>query len=209
MLDQTLRVGRCVVVLFLVVAVAAAAAQGRERTAVFVQAAAAVPTADLELVRNYAAQRCAVVSGGQTCAQGDLMLAQRAANAYIGNSLTVDALQRLAATLSADHVVIMRIVTWEDRIMFSPERSLLVLGATSFLNTSLQLLISPLGLLLGIERKASVGLFATVFNARGDVEFTTSVSADDKPLLSLLTADPVEAAKKAVDAALYQMVVTL
>jgi hypothetical protein len=71
------------------------------------------------------------------------------------------------------------------------------------------LLITPLGLLFGIERKASVSLFATVFNPRGDVEFTTTVSADDRPLFSLLTADPVEAAKKAVEVALYQMVVTL
>ncbi len=209
MLDRTLRIGRYVTVIFLVVAVAAATAQGREKTALFVQAAAAVPTADLELVRNYAAQRCAIVSGGETCAQGDLMLAQRSANAYIGNGLTVEGLQRLSATLGADHVVILRIVAWEDEIMYRPERSLLLLGAASFLDTSLQLLISPLGLLFGIERKASVGLFATVFSAKGDVQFTTSVSADDRPLFSLLTADPVEAAKKAVDAALYQMVVTL
>jgi hypothetical protein len=209
MLDQTRRIGGCAAIFFLVVALAAATAEGRGRTALFVQAAAAVPTADLELVRNYATQRCAVISGGEACAQGDLMLAQRSANAYIGNALTVDALQRLAATLGADHVVIMRIITWDDEITYSPERSLLVLGATSFLNTSLQLLISPLGLLLGVERRASVGLYATVFSAKGDVEFTTSVSADDRPFLSLLTADPVEAAKKAVDAALYQMVVTL
>jgi len=41
------------------------------------------------------------------------------------------------------------------------------------------------------------------------VEFTTTVSADDRPLFSLLTADAVEAAKKAVDAAMYQIVVAL
>ena len=208
MLDQTRGIARCVAVVLLVVALGAVA-QGRDRVALFVQAAAAVPTADLELVRNYAAQQCSVISGGATCSQGDLMLAQRAANAYIGNSLTVDAVQRLASTLGADHIVILRIVSWENDITFRPERSLLLLGATSFLNTSMQLLISPLGLLFGIERKASVSLFATVFSPRGDVEFTTSVSADDRPLFSLLTADPVEAAKKAVDAAMYQIVVVL
>jgi hypothetical protein len=208
MLDQTRGIARCVAVVLLVVALGAVA-QGRDRVALFVQAAAAVPTADLELVRNYAAQQCSVISGGATCSQGDLMLAQRAANAYIGNSLTVDAVQRLASTLGADHIVILRIVSWENDITFRPERSLLILGATSFLNTSMQLLISPLGLLFGIERKASVSLFATVFSAKGDVEFTTSVSADDRPLFSLLTADPVEAAKKAVDAAMYQLVVVL
>jgi hypothetical protein len=208
MLDQTRGIARCVAVVLLVVALGAVA-QGRDRVALFVQAAAAVPTADLELVRNYAAQQCSVISGGATCSQGDLMLAQRAANAYIGNSLTVDAVQRLASTLGADHIVILRIVSWENDITFRPERSLLILGATSFLNTSMQLLISPLGLLFGIERKASVSLFATVFSPKGDVEFTTSVSADDRPLFSLLTADPVEAAKKAVDAAMYQLVVVL
>jgi hypothetical protein len=209
MVDRTRAVARCVAVVFLIVALAAVAVHAREKVALFVQAAAAVPTADLELVRNYAAQRCSVVSGGDTCSQGDLMLAQRAANAYVGNSLTVDALQRLSSALGADHIVILRILTWENDISYRPERSLLLLGATSFLNTTLQLLISPIGLLFGIDRTASVSLFATVFNSRGDVEFTTTVSADDRPLLSLLTADPVEAAKKAVDAALYQIVVAL
>jgi hypothetical protein len=208
MLDRTRVIARCVAVVLLVVALGAVA-QGRDRVALFVQAAAAVPTADLELVRNYAAQQCSVISGGETCSQGDLMLAQRAANAYIGNSLTVDAVQRLASNLGADHIVILRIVSWENDITFRPERSLLLLGATSFLDTSLKLLISPLGLLFGMERKASVSLFATVFSPRGDVEFTTTVSADDRPLFSLLTADPVEAAKKAVDAAMYQIVVVL
>ncbi|MCX6091635.1 MAG: hypothetical protein NTX23_02025 [Candidatus Bipolaricaulota bacterium] len=208
MLDRTRVIARCVAVVLLVVALGAVA-QGRDRVALFVQAAAAVPTADLELVRNYAAQQCSVISGGETCSQGDLMLAQRAANAYVGNSLTVDAVQRLASNLGADHIVILRIVSWENDITFRPERSLLLLGATSFLDTSLKLLISPLGLLFGIERKASVSLFATVFSPRGDVEFTTTVSADDRPLFSLLTADPVEAAKKAVDAAMYQIVVVL
>ncbi|MCX6101288.1 MAG: hypothetical protein NTV92_07695 [Candidatus Bipolaricaulota bacterium] len=198
MLDRTRVIARCVAVVLLVVALGAVA-QGRDRVALFVQAAAAVPTADLELVRNYAAQQCSVISGGETCSQGDLMLAQRAANAYIGNSLTVDAVQRLASNLGADHIVILRIVSWENDITFRPER----------LDTSLKLLISPLGLLFGIERKASVSLFATVFSPRGDVEFTTTVSADDRPLFSLLTADPVEAAKKAVDAAMYQIVVVL
>ncbi len=209
MSDRTRAVVMCVAVGLLAVAMVATAVQARERVALFVQAAAAVPSADLELIKNYAAQRCSVVSGGETCSQADLMLAQRSANAYVGNSLTVDSLQRLASTLGVDHIVIMRIVTWDDEIMYRPERSLLLLGATSFLDTTLQLLVTPLGLLLGIERKASVSLFATVFSPRGDVEFTTTVTADDRPLLSLLTADPVEAAKKAVDAALYQVVVTL
>jgi hypothetical protein len=208
-MDRTRGITRCVAVVLLVVALAAVAAQGGERVALFVQAAAAVPTGDLELIRNYAAQRCSIISGGETCSQGDLMLAQRAANAYIGNSLTVEAIQRLASTLGADHIVILRIVSWENDISYRPERSLLLLGATSFLDTSLQILISPLGLLFGMERKASVSLFATVFSPRGDVEFTTTVSADDRPLFSLLTADPVEAAKKAVDAAMYQIVVAL
>jgi len=209
MVDRTRAIARCVAVVLLALALGAVAAQGRERVALFVQAAAAVPTADLELVQNYAAQQCSVISGGDTCSEGDLMLAQRAANAYVGNSLTVDAVQRLASVLGADHIVILRIITWDNEVSYRPERSLLLLGATSFLNTSLQLLITPLGLLFGLERTATVDLIATVFDSRGNMDFTTSVSADDSPLLSLLTADPVEAAKKAVDAALYQIVVTL
>jgi len=199
----------CMVVAVMVVAVALGAAAQRQKLAVFVQAAAPVPANDLELLKNYAAQRCAIIASAEVCSQGELMYAQRITNTYIGNSITVDGMRRLAQTLGADQIIILRFVRWENRISYKPERSLLLLGATSFLDPSLQLLISPLGLLFGIEKEATVGLFATVFSPLGDVRFTTTVTYADRPLLSLLTADPVEAAKGAIDAALYQLAVAL
>ncbi|MFC2095172.1 hypothetical protein ACFLSW_01880, partial [Candidatus Bipolaricaulota bacterium] len=135
--------------------------------------------------------------------------AQRATSTYVGNSITVDGMRQLAAALAADHLVILRIVRWETRISFKAERSLLLLAATSFLDSTLQILISPLGLFLGIEKEATVAIFATVFSPQGDVEFTTTVTHEDRPLFSLLTADPVEAAKGSIDTALYQLAVAL
>jgi hypothetical protein len=70
-------------------------------------------------------------------------------------------------------------------------------------------LISPFGLLMGIEKAATVALFATVFSPQGDIEFSTTATFEDHPLLSLLTADPVEAAKGAIDSVLYQLAVAL
>jgi len=180
-----------------------------QKLAVFVQSAAAVPTADLELIRNYASQRCSVITGGNVCSQGDQMLAQRLAATYVGNSITVAGMRQLAATLAADHIVILRIVRWEKQLTYRPERSLLLLGATSFLESSFQILFTPLGLLLGIEKEATVAIFATVFSPQGDVEFTTTVTYEDCPLFSVLTADPVEAAKGAIDTAIYQLAVAL
>ncbi len=180
-----------------------------QKVAVFVQAAAPVPAADLELLKNYAAQRAAVIAGVDVSTSGELMYAQRLTNTYVGNSMTVEGMRRLAQSLDADHILILRLVRWENRISYRPERSLLLLGATSFLDTSLQLLISPLGLLFGIDKEATVALLATVFSPRGDVEFSTTVTYADRPLLSLLMADPLEAAKGAIDAALYQTAVAL
>jgi len=180
-----------------------------QKIAVFVQAAAPVPATDLEFLGNYANQRCAMTTGGEIATQGELMYAQRLTNAYVGDSITVEGIRRLAQALGVDHIVILRIVRWEDRISYKPERSLLLLGATSFLNTPLQLLISPLGLLFGIDKEATVALFATVFNPHGNIEFTTTTTCEDRPLLSLLTADPLEAAKGAIDSALYQLAVAL
>jgi hypothetical protein len=48
-----------------------------------------------------------------------------------------------------------------------------------------------------------------VFSPQGDVEFAITVTYEDHPLLSLLTADPVEAAKGAIDSAFYQLAVAL
>ncbi len=180
-----------------------------QKIAVFVQAAAPVPAADLEFLKNYATQRCAMITGGEVATQGELMYAQRLTNAYVGDSITVEGLRRLAQTLAVDHIVILRLVRWEDHISYKPERSLLLLGATSFLDTSLQLLIGPLGLLFGLDKEATVALFATVFSPNGDIEFTTTTTCKDRPFLSLLTADPLEAAKGAIDAALYQLAVAL
>ena len=182
---------------------------GQGKLAIFVQSAAAVPTADLELIRNYASQRCAIITGANVCSQGEMMYGQRLTNTYVGNSITVAGMRQLAATLAVDHIVILRIVRWENQLTYKPERSLLLLGATSFLDTSLQILFTPLGLLLGIEKEATVAIFATVFSPRGDIEFTTTVTYEDCPLFSLLMADPVEAAKRAIDTAIYQLAVAL
>jgi hypothetical protein len=180
-----------------------------QKLAVFVQSAAAIPTADLDVVKNYASQQCSIITGANVCSQGELMHAQRVTSTYVGNSITVEGMRQLASTLAADHIVIIRIVRWETKISYKPERSLLLLAATSFLDTSLQILISPLGLFLGIEKEATVAVFATVFSPQGDVEFTTTVTFEDRPLFSLLTADPVEAARGAIDTALYQLAVAL
>jgi len=179
------------------------------KVAVFVQAAAPVPASDLEILKNYAAQRCAIVTGAQVASQGELLYAQRLTGVYVGNSITVQGMRSLAQTLGVDHIVILRVIQWESKISYKPERSLLLLGATSFLDASLQVLISPLGLILGIEKEATVGVFASVFSPQGDVRFTTTATYKDHPLFSLLTADPVEAAKGAVDSTFYQMAVAL
>ena len=211
MMNRLRGVVAIVVVLIIVVSVAISGFGQRQKVAVFVQAAAPVPASDLEIIRNYAYQRCSVITGTSVCTQGELMYAQRLTNTYVGNSITVEGMRQLAHVLGVNHVIILRVVRWENELSYRPERSLLLFGATSFLNTSLQLqlLISPLGLLMGIEKEATVALFATVFSPQGNVEFATTVTYEDHPLLSLLTADPVEAAKGAIDSALYQLAVAL
>ena len=209
MMNRLRGVVSIVVVLIAVALIAIGGFGQRQKVAVFVQAAAPVSASDLEIIRNYANQRCSVITGAAICTQGELMYAQRLTNTYIGNSITVEGMRQLAQALGANHIIILRVVRWEKEISYKPERSLLLLGATSFLNTSLQVLISPLGLLMGLEKEATVALFATVFSPRGDVEFSTMVTYKDHPLLSLLTADLVEAAKGAIDSALYQLAVAL
>ncbi len=181
----------------------------KEKVGVFVQAAVPVPAAQLDILKNYASQHCAVITGSSVASAGELMYAQRLTNTYIGNSVPLDGMRRLAQALDANHLVVFRIVRWESFISFCPERSLLFLGASSFLDNSVKLLTSPLGLFLGMEKKATVGVFVTVFSSSGEIEFTTAVTTEDKPLFSLLTADPTEAAKAAIDNALYQLAVLL
>jgi hypothetical protein len=209
MMNRLRGVVSTVVVLIAVASIAIGGFGQRQKVAVFVQAAAPVPAADLEIVRNYANQRCSVITGADICTQGELMYAQRLTNTYIGNSITVEGMRQLAQALGVNHVVILRVVRWEKALTYKPERSLLLLGAASFLDASLQILISPFGLLMGIEKAATVALFATVFSPQGDIEFSTTATFEDHPLLSLLTADPVEAAKGAIDSVLYQLAVAL
>lgn len=201
---------QCGVVVGLMVLTAIVPAFGqRQRVVVCIQAAAPVPPAQLEILKSFANQRCAVIADVEVCSTGELMYAQRFTNTYIGNSISVNGMRRLAQTLDADHIVIFRIVRWENQLSFKPEWSLLLVGATSFFDSSLKLLASPLGILFGLEKEATVALFATVFSPSGDVEFTTMVTYADQPLFSLFTADPLEAAKRAIEAALFQLTVAL
>lgn len=201
---------QCGVVVGLMILTAIVPAFGqRQRVAVCIQAAAPVPSAQLEILKSFANQRCAVIADVEVCSTGELMYAQRFTNTYIGNSISVNGMRRLAQTLDADHIVIFRIVRWENQLSFKPEWSLLLVGATSFFDSSLKLLASPLGILFGLEKEATVALFATVFNPSGDVEFTTMVTYADQSLFSLITADPLEAAKRAIETALFQLTVAL
>lgn len=201
---------QCGVVVGLMVLTAIVPAFGqRQRVAVCIQAAAPVPSAQLEILKSFANQRCAVIADVEVCSTGELMYAQRFTNTYVGNSISVNGMRRLAQTLDADHIVIFRIVRWENQLSFKPEWSLLLVGATSFFDSSLKLLASPLGILFGLEKEATVALFATVFSPSGDVEFTTMVTYADQPLFSLFTADPLEAAKRAIETALFQLTVAL
>lgn len=181
----------------------------KDKVGVFVQAAVPVPAAQLEILKSYASQHCAIITGSGVASAGELMYAQRLTKTYIGNSVPLDGMRRLAQALDVDHLVVFRIVRWESAVSFCPERSLLFLGASSFLDSSVKLLTSPLGLFLGMEKLATAGVFVTVFSPSGEIEFTTAVTAEDKPLFSLLTADPAEAAKAAIDNALYQLAVSL
>ena len=201
---------QCGVVVGLMVLTAIVPAFGqRQRVVVCIQAAAPVPPAQLEILKSFANQRCAVIADVEVCSTGELMYAQRFTNTYIGNSISVNGMRRLAQTLDADHIVIFRIVRWENQLSFKLERTLLLVGATSFFDSSLKLLASPLGILFGLEKEATVALFATVFSPSGDVEFTTMVTYADQPLFSLITADPLEAAKRAIETALFQLTVAL
>lgn len=201
---------QCGVVVGLMVLTAIVPAFGqRQRVVVCIQAAAPVPPAQLEILKSFANQRCAVIADVEVCSTGELMYAQRFTNTYVGNSISVNGMRRLAQTLDADHIVIFRIVRWENQLSFKPEWSLLLVGATSFFDSSLKLLASPLGILFGLEKEATVALFATVFSPSGDVEFTTMVTYADQPLFSLFTADPLEAAKRAIETALFQLTVAL
>lgn len=201
---------QCGVVVGLMILTAIVPAFGqRQRVAVCIQAAAPVPSAQLEILKSFANQRCAVIADVEVCSTGELMYAQRFTNTYIGNSISVNGMRRLAQTLDADYIVIFRIVRWENQLSFKPEWSLLLVGATSFFDSSLKLLASPLGILFGLEKEATVALFATVFSPSGDVEFTTMVTYADQSLFSLITADPLEAAKRAIETALFQLTVAL
>jgi len=201
---------QCGVVVGLMVLTAIVPAFGqRQKVAVCIQAAAPVPSAQLEILKSFASQRCAVIADVEVCSTGELMYAQRFTNTYVGNSISVNGMRRLAQTLDADYIVIFRIVRWENQLSFKLERTLLLVGATSFFDNSLKLLASPLGILFGLEKEATVTLFATVFSPSGDVEFTTMVTYADQPLFSLITADTLEAAKRAIETALFQLTVAL
>ncbi len=180
-----------------------------ESVAVFVQAAAAVPSADLEYLFNYAVQRCSIVTGASVSTRGEIQLAQRRTNTYVGTSLTLSGLRNLAQTLDVDYVVIHRFVDWSDEISFRAERALLWTGFGTLLGGAVQAVLTPLGLVFGLERTATVSLFTTVFTDAGDITFTTSVVQEDRPILSLVTADPLEAAKKAIEVSTLQMAVAL
>lgn len=201
-------VQRAALIIFVLLPVFVLTVQG-QKLVLYVQAAAPVPSSKLEILTNFVHQRCSAITSAEVCSMGELMYAQRLTDTYIGNSVSVTGVRKLARALNSDHIVIFRIIRWENRVLFKLERSLLFLGTASFMDETSSMILSPLGILFGLEREATVAFLMTVINPSGDVEFTTTVTYADRPLFSLFTADPLEAAKRAVEAALYQLAVVL
>ena len=84
----------------------------REKVGVFVQAAVPVPAAQLDILKSYANQHCAIITGCGVASAGELMYAQRLTNTYIGNSVSLAGMLKLAQALDADHLIVFRIVRW-------------------------------------------------------------------------------------------------
>jgi hypothetical protein len=84
----------CGVVILLVIAIAVIPVFGqRQKIAIFLQAAVPVPTGQLEVLKSFANQRCAIVTGAGVCSAGELMYAQRLTETYIGNSISLEGMR--------------------------------------------------------------------------------------------------------------------
>jgi len=121
-------------------------------------------------------------------------------------------MRELTRILKCDYLIIFRVVSWGTNISFRPERSLLLLATTvfvEFLRNPMSFILNPAVTLFGVDKRATVTMAATVYDPSGKAECGIAVTHTDCPVLSVFTADPLTAAREAVDKILYQLTATL
>jgi len=183
-----------------------------KNVAVCLQANPAIPALEFKALGEYINRHSSILTGTRVSSAEDVMYAQTATNTRVDDDISIGQMRELARVLNVDHVIIFRVVCWGTSISFQPERSLLLLATTvfvRFLQNPMAFLLNPAVTLFGVDKKATVTICATVYSSSGEAEFGVAVTHTDCPVLSVFSADPLTAARKAVDKTLYQLAATL
>jgi len=182
------------------------------RLAVCLEANPSISAVEFEALGDYINKHSSILTGARVCSPEDVMYAQTVTNTCIDDDISIGQMRELARILNVDHLIIFRVVCWGTNISFRPERSLLLLATTvfiRFLHNPMAFLLNPAVTLFGLDKRATVTICATVYSSSGKAEFGVAVTHTDCPVLSMLSADPLVAARKAVDKTLYQLAATL
>lgn len=175
-----------------------------ERMAISVQCAIGIPPQALGYLRAYIAQRAAAYSGLQIVPDREVRRAEARAGVFLGTYIPEEGVRTILREVGADYLLVVRVIGWEDKWEIRAERALFLSGV-GLLDPTLGNLLGPLGLLSALDRRAEVTLLVRLYSAKGLIHANV-VTADDGPLLlSWIFSDPLNAARKAVDVALSEV----
>ena len=172
-----------------------------ERMAVLVQCAIGVPPQAIRQLKLYTAQRAAAYSGLQVIPDHEVRRAEADAGIFLGTYIPEDGVRKILRAVGADYLLVVRIISWEDKWEIRAERAILASGV-GLLDPTLGNLLGPLGLLSALDRKAEVTLLIRLYSQKGLIHANV-VSVDAASFfLSWIFSDPMRAARKAVDMAI-------
>jgi len=175
-----------------------------ERMAIVVQCAIGIPPQALQQLRIYTVQKAAAYSGLKVVPDREVRRAELEAGVILGTYIPEDGVRKILRTVGADYLLVVRVISWEDKWEIRAERALFLSGV-GLLDPTLGNLLGPLGLLSALDRRAKVTLLVRLYTPEGLIHANV-ISADDAPFfLSWIFSDPLRAARRAVDMALSEV----
>ncbi len=201
----------CATILIVLSLVVSGYSQG-PRLAVYLEANPSISAVEFEALGDYINKHSPILTGAVVCSPEDVIYAQRVTNTRIDDDTSIGQMRELTRILNCDYLIIFRVVSWGTNISFRPERSMLLLATTvfvEFLHNPMSFLLNPAVTLFGVDKRATVTIAATVYDPSGKAEYGIAVTHTDCPVLSVFTADLLTAAREAVDRILYQLTAIL
>lgn len=140
-----------------------------------------------------------LITGGECVSRYKVLSAQRQLGIYPGVTTSPRKYARLARSVDASRVVLLRITGFENELHLNPARGLIALALKPVTNGVLGFLsmATPVGLIISLQQTVSIDIQAKVITAQGQVVYSNHTKTVNRPIFAFFNSSDQHAVHNA------------